>query len=181
MPKQANKLRDQYLNGMSYVANSVSVLTTDGSAGRAGVTVSAMSSVSVDSPRPTLLVCVHQECPAVPKIQTNGVFCVNLLRDDQIHISDTFAGKKKNSVQDKFDCTDWVQMPTGSPRIEDSFVSFDCTVLSAKLVGTHHVIFGEVGEIYSADAGNPLVYTNRSYAQAKPIKGDKTDNDIVNL
>ena len=169
MLKKIEKLRDQYLDGMSHVANSVSVVTTDGSAGRAGVTVSAISSVSVDSPHPTLLVCVHQECPVAPKIQSNGVFCVNILRDDQILISEIFAGKKKNSIKNKFDCTDWVKMPTGSPRLQDSFVSFDCHVESVKLVGTHHVIFGEVEEIYTANFGSPLVYTNRSYALTKPI------------
>ena len=49
-------LRQQFLHGMSHAASTVNVVTTDGVAGRHGVTVSAMVSVSADTPQPTLLV-----------------------------------------------------------------------------------------------------------------------------
>src|SRR5258708_36128491 len=52
-------LRQQFLLGMSHAACTVNVVTSDGVAGRHGVTVSAMVSVSTDRPRPTLLVCIH--------------------------------------------------------------------------------------------------------------------------
>ena len=53
-------LRQRFLNGMGLAACTVNVVTTDGPAGRHGVTVSAMSSVSADMDQPTLLVCIHQ-------------------------------------------------------------------------------------------------------------------------
>ena len=43
-------LRDRFIAGMARAATTVNVVTTDGPAGRAGVTVSAMSSVSADAP-----------------------------------------------------------------------------------------------------------------------------------
>jgi flavin reductase len=50
MQDQAEKtqLRAAFLEGMSRSAASVSVVTTDGPAGRGGVTVSAMTSISAD-------------------------------------------------------------------------------------------------------------------------------------
>ena len=89
-PNQA--IRTRFLEGMSHAACTVNIVTTDGAAGRAGVTVSAMASVSADSEWPTLLVCVHHLSPAAARIVENGVLCVNVLRDDQSYISDTFAG-----------------------------------------------------------------------------------------
>ena len=53
-------LKKRFFDGMSQAACTVNVVTTDGAAGRAGVTVSAMSSVSADTPRPTLLVFLLQ-------------------------------------------------------------------------------------------------------------------------
>ncbi len=97
-------LRLGFLGGMSHAACTVNIVTTDGPGGRAGVTVSAMASVSADTPKPTLLVCVHHESPAAALILVNKVFCVNILRDDQSYISDTFAGRFKEQVADKFDC-----------------------------------------------------------------------------
>jgi len=86
-------LRQRFLLGMSHAACTVNVVTTDGAAGRHGVTVSAMVSVSADTPQPTLLVCIHHRSAVAAAVLANGVFCVNVLRDDQAHISDNFAGR----------------------------------------------------------------------------------------
>ena len=48
LEQAAPEIRTQFLDGMSRAAFCVNVVTTDGPAGRAGVTVSAMSSVSAD-------------------------------------------------------------------------------------------------------------------------------------
>jgi len=69
--------------------------------------VSAMVSVSADTPRPTLLVCIHHLSPVADALLQNGVFCVNVLREDQAHISDTFAGRSGAHGLEKFDCAEW--------------------------------------------------------------------------
>ncbi|WP_420724179.1 MULTISPECIES: LysR substrate-binding domain-containing protein [unclassified Hwanghaeella] len=162
-------LRDRFLGGMSHAACTVNIVTTNGPAGHAGVTVSAMASVSADTPRPTLLVCVHHKSPAAQAIIDNGVFCVNVLRDDQSYISDTFAGRFRDDVADKFACTEWTKQVTGAPRVKDPLVAFDCRVLSSERVGTHHVFIGEVEDIFSAGRGSPLIYANRTYGRTSRI------------
>lgn len=164
-------LRAQFLSGMSHAASTVNVVTTDGPAGRFGVTVSAMSSVSADTPKPTLLVCVHHASATAQAILDNSVFCVNVLRDDQSYISDTFAGRFKDQVQDKFECADWRAMSTNAPRVIDPLVAFDCKIKSSELVGTHYIFVGEVQEIYEAPHGSPLIYSNRAYGAAWRIDG----------
>ncbi|WP_145991913.1 LysR substrate-binding domain-containing protein [Neptunicoccus cionae] len=163
------QLREAFLGGMSHAACTVNIVTTDGSAGRGGVTVSAMTSVSADSPKPTLLVCVHHEASAAPLILENGNFCVNLLRDDQSFISDTFAGRFKAEFADKFDCAEWAPMATGAPRVVDPLVAFDCKLVSAERIGTHHVFVGEVQDIFTAHRGTPLIYANRAYGRTVRI------------
>lgn len=162
-------LRARFLAGMSHLAATVNVVTTDGPSGRGGVTVSAMSSVSADTPKPTLLVCVHRDASAAPVILENGVFCVNVLRDDQSYISDAFAGRFRAQLANKFDVIDWAEMVTGAPRVVDPLVAFDCRVVSSDLVGTHHVFFGEVQDILIGGQGSPLIYASRSYGAASPI------------
>ncbi len=164
-------LRDDFLRGMSHAAATVNIIATDGPAGRAGVTVSAMSSVSADTPKPTLLTCVHHMSPAAQKIIDNGCFTVNVLRDDQSYISDTFAGRFKDQVADKFDCCDWAAMETGAPRVVDPLVAFDCRVVSSERIGTHHVFFGEVQGVFTGAFGSPLIYAHRAYASHSRIEG----------
>jgi flavin reductase (DIM6/NTAB) family NADH-FMN oxidoreductase RutF len=164
-------LRDDFLRGMSTAAATVNIISTDGPAGRAGVTVSAMTSVSADTAKPTLLTCVHHLSPAAQKIIDNGCFIVNVLRDDQSYISDSFAGRFKDQLADKFDCCAWAVMETGAPRVVDPLVAFDCRVTSSERVGTHHVIFGEVQGVYLAPHGSPLIYAHRSYGNHNRIEG----------
>ncbi len=175
-----NDLRADFLSGMSHAACTVNVVTTDGAAGRMGVTVSAMSSVSADTPKPTLLVCVHHQSATAQAIIDNGVFCVNILRDDQSYISDTFAGRFKDTISDKFDCADWFAMETGAPRVIDPLVAFDCKVQSSEQVGTHYIFMGEVQGVFEADRGSPLIYAKRAYGAAWRIDGFKSIEDGKN-
>lgn len=163
-------LRDAFLQGMSRAAQTVNIVTTDGVAGRAGVTVSAMASVSADTPQPTLLVCVHHAAQAAPRIIENGTFCVNILRDDQAFIADTFAGRFKDQLSDKFDVAEWVTMPGGAPRVIDPLVAFDCKVSQQSRIGTHHVFMGEVQGVFVAPHGTPLIYAHRSYGSPTRIE-----------
>lgn len=170
----ASGRRAAFLAGMSRAAATVSIIATDGKAGRAGVTVSAMSSVSADTPNPTLLVCVHHLAPAAEKIIANGRFVVNVLRDDQAFIADTFAGRFKGQIADKFGCAEWTPMGSGAPRVVDPLVAFDCAVAQAIRVGTHHVFLGEVHDVFVADHGSPLIYAHRSYGSATRIDAAAT-------
>lgn len=159
-----SELRPQFLEGMSCVAATVTVVTTNGPAGRAGVTVSAMSSVSADTEAPTLLVCINQASAGVEPILANGSFCVNILRDDQSFVSDTFAGRHGDKGEEKFRCGKWTKGATGSPMLDGALVSFDCRLADRRLVGTHHVLFGEVQQVRLSEGGRALVYANRAYS-----------------
>lgn len=166
-------LRAAFLEAMSQTVSTVNVITTDGPAGRAGVTVSAMSSVSADTARPSLLVCLHRSGSACPLILKNGVFCVNVLRDDQSYLSDVFAGRIKTLDGDRFDCAEWTTQITGAPRVVDPLVAFDCRLTHAELLGTHHVMFGEVEDIFIAAPGTPLLYANRGYGRLATGPGNR--------
>ena len=156
-------LRQRFLLGMSHAACTVNVVTTDGAAGRHGITVSAMVSVSADTPQPTLLVCIHHKSSVATALLENGVFCVNVLRDDQSHISDNFAGRRGARGAARFNCTEWTTQVTGAPRVVDALVAFDCRVTASERVGSHFVVFGSVQDIFVAGGGAPLIYANRAY------------------
>jgi flavin reductase (DIM6/NTAB) family NADH-FMN oxidoreductase RutF/DNA-binding transcriptional LysR family regulator len=156
-------LRQRFLLGMRHAACTVNVVTTDGAAGRHGVTVSAMVSVSADTPQPTLLICLHHKSAVADAVLENGVFCVNVLRDDQAHISDHFAGRSAARGAEKFACTEWATQVTGAPRVLDALAAFDCRVTASERVGSHFVVFGSVQDIHVASGGAPLIYANRAY------------------
>jgi flavin reductase len=157
-------LRETFIDAMSRVASAVHVVTTDGSEGRAGVTVTAMSSVSADGPAPELLICLHKDGATCAKVLRNQTFCVNLLRNTQSDLADLYAGRASSELQRMRSAKDWVPMGQGLFRLPNPLAAFGCRIRHAELVGTHYVIFGAVEEVYVSNPDTALIYANRGYA-----------------
>jgi flavin reductase (DIM6/NTAB) family NADH-FMN oxidoreductase RutF len=150
-----------FRNGMSRVAGAVHIVTTDGPAGRAGFTVTAMTPVT-DSPA-SLLVCANAAGQSATFLEANGVFCVNTLSDEDVPVADAFAGRAELHGKNRFTVGRWGTLATGSPLLATSLVAFDCRVTDARLVGTHHVIIGEVLAVHLGENRPGLVYFRRAY------------------
>ncbi|MCP5087829.1 MAG: flavin reductase [Rhodobacteraceae bacterium] len=161
--------RASFLEAMSRVASTVSIVTTDGPAGRAALTVSSLVSVSADSPLPTVLVCINKSSAACPVILSNGAFCANVLREDQQHIADIFAGRTGHVGEDRFVAANWAKGTSGAPQLVDPLASLDCRVTHSDLVGAHHVIFAEVQSLCIGSREQPLIYANRAYGTTAPL------------
>ena len=157
-------LKDDFIHAMSRAAATVSVVTTDGPRGRAGVTVSAMTSVSADGDAPTMLVCVNKGASAAGPILANGCFAINVLEATQQGVADTFAGR--TGAADRFEGIDWEAGATGAPLLP-GLASFDCDLQQSDLIGTHHVLIGAVRGVRVRETGGPLIYGMRSYLRAE--------------
>ncbi|SHM12404.1 flavin reductase [Roseibium suaedae] len=150
-----------FREAMSRIATAVHVLTTDGAAGRAGATVSAVCSVT-DTP-PTILVCVNRSSRIHGAIQSNGVFCVNTLSSGHQALSDAFAGRGNLEMDARFKLTTWTPMLSGSPALSPALVSVDCQVETITDIGTHSVILGTVNDIRMDSDEGSLIYVRRGY------------------
>lgn len=160
--------RERFLQAMGSIFSFVTVVTTDGPAGRFAITVSSASSASADPP--LILACIRRGSPANAAIHANGVFCVNVLGVGQEHISDNFAGRPREGTPFDFGAADWVIAKTGAPILKSGVAAFDCALHSSHGAGSHTVFFGRVLEIIQHDSW-PLIYGRRSYARPS------TDND----
>lgn len=167
MTDDHDALRKAFLEGMSRAAASVSVVTTDGPGGRGGVTVSAMTSISADGDQPTMLTCLNATSSALPMVLENGCFCINVLRTGQTDISDVFSSRLPAPGGDKFNAVDTESLVTGAPRLRAALVSFDCRLVSAERLGTHHICIGAVEAVVAAAEGEPLLYGMRKYLRAE--------------
>jgi flavin reductase len=165
-------LRQNFIEGMSRAATFVSVITTDGEAGRFGVTVSSMTSVSADGAGPSLLVCVHHMSPAATAILRNRAFCANLLHESQQAESDIFSGRNKPEQGSRFDMVDWRTGADGQPVLTGAAAAFGCVLKTAVLWETHYIIVGQVQAVYLAENPDPLLYGQRGYKRAVHLAVD---------
>jgi flavin reductase (NADH)/flavin reductase/chlorophenol-4-monooxygenase component 1 len=158
---------EEFRGALANFATSVSVLATDGPAGRVGVTCSAVCSVS-DHPA-TLLACVHAKSSANPIIKANGIFSVNCLDTGQRALSQAFAGVDGLPMPQRFALADWDVLVTGVPCCKDALVTLDCHLAEVREVGTHSIFIANVVATAARSEGEPLVYQQRAYATTRPL------------
>jgi len=149
-----------FRDAMAMLGGAVSVITTDGAAGRHGFTASAVCSVT-DSP-PTLLVCMNLASQANAPFKANGAVCVNVLAGAHQALSATFADRRL-SMEQRFAATAWSTLKSGAPVLDEALVSFDCCIAQVHEVGTHSVFYCTLRGIRQGGSGQGLVYFNRVY------------------
>ena len=152
-----------FISAMRRVAQSVTVVTTDGIAGRHGATVSAFCSVSADPP--TALVCLNASSKICSMVQQNVAFKVNVLPERAQYIADRFAGVHDRSINDRFEGIDVAA--SGIPSIPGATV-FDCSLVQSVISGSHRIMIGHVESVDCSDV-HPLAYVDGQYHRLTPL------------
>ena len=148
-----------FRDAMACLGAAVNIITTDGPAGQAGFTASAVCSVT-DSP-PTLLVCLNRGASVWPVFNDNRTLCVNTLNAGQESLSNLFGGK--TPMAERFAAARWQTGDTGCPRLDDALASFDCRISQVVSVGTHDILFCEIVAITRHPVPQGLVWFDRGY------------------
>ncbi len=165
-PEHSDQHRTVFISAMRGVGTSVTVVTTNGKAGRRGATVSAFCSVSADPP--TILVCLNKSSGIADSVAENRLFNVNILRDDQAKIARRFAGHDDGHVTDRFE-----NIGCGAsdiPEIMGAMV-LCCETESMVPSTSHTIVIARVIAVKSPHL-SPLAYLNGGFHQLVPIKAD---------
>jgi flavin reductase (DIM6/NTAB) family NADH-FMN oxidoreductase RutF len=152
-----------FREGMSRVAGAVHLVTTDGPAGRAGFTATAIAPVT-DSPA-SLLACINTASRSAQVLLANKAFCVSTLAADDRLLADVFSSRTELQGQDRFSLGAWETITTGAPALSSSLVAFDCRLTDARIVATHHVVIGEIAGIRLGEPKPALIYQGRLYRE----------------
>jgi flavin reductase len=150
-----------FRDGMARLGAAVTLITTDGPAGRHGFTATAVCSVT-DTP-PTLLVCINRDVRAYEAILANGILGVNVLAADHQALSNAFADRALGA-DERFARAEWRVGASGVPLLDGAGVAFECELAEAKPVGTHDVLFCRVLDVRLPDRRDGLlVWHERRY------------------
>jgi flavin reductase (NADH)/flavin reductase len=155
---------DQFRQGMRSLSGAVSIITTNCSGERAGLTATAVCSVSASPPR--LLVCVNRDVYANEMIIESGVYCVNVLASWQQDLAKRFAGMVKGVAgEERFLEGNWGVGKLGDlPILGGALVSFECEVVESIDSGSHTIFLGDVRAVNVAEAGDdPLMYFDANF------------------
>ncbi len=156
---------DVFRTVMGHFATGVTVVTALDGDRPYGITVNALSSVSLQPP--LVMVALDRRRFLTPVVRAGGRYAVNILGEDQQGLSDCFAGAPVTPGREAFCGASWHPGPSGLPLLDGAIATLECTVVQTFSAGDHDLFIGEVDTLGSHRKGTsepmPLLYYRRRY------------------
>jgi flavin reductase (DIM6/NTAB) family NADH-FMN oxidoreductase RutF len=154
--------RDRFRRACGYWATGVSIITTIGRDGKPyGLTMNGITSLSLEPP--LFLICVDERSGTLDALKHSGVFCINVLREDQQALADVFAGKG----DDKFNGVSHERYGAGAPHLHGAIMAVECRVSEIMTGGGHEIVIGEARAILISEEQDaaPLLFYRGEYGR----------------
>lgn len=134
-------------------------------AGPAAIVIGSFVSVSLDPPLVGWF--VDKGSSTWTAIEAAGKWCVNVLAEDQVDLSNQFASKRG---PEKFAGVDCAESPvTGSPILPDVCAWIDCTNEAVHDCGDHWFVLGKVEALSAGREVGPLVFGGGGYKGTREL------------
>ena len=128
-----------------------------------GFAAQSFTSLSLDPP--LVAVCPALSSTSWPRIRSGGVYCINILGEDQRAVCDVFAA----SGGDKFARLAWRPGATGAPILDGVIAYIDCTIEVEHDAGDHTIAVGRVVDLATLDATRGgLLFFRGAYGHFEP-------------
>jgi flavin reductase (DIM6/NTAB) family NADH-FMN oxidoreductase RutF len=150
-----------FRSAMRHLAGGVSIITVGRGADIAGMTVTSVSSLSVDPP--TLIVSINRESSSWPLLKHDGFFGVNILTADQLDIAERFAGKDGLKGSARFAGAQWIARVSGVPLLVGALAAIDCEVEDIVERHSHAIVIGRVLDMQLSSRTAALAYWQGQY------------------
>ena len=150
-----------FRNAMRQLTGGVSVVTAGIGWDISGMTVTAVSSLSVEPP--ALIVSINREASSWPLVRRYGFFGVNILTADQIDIAERFTGKDGLKGAERFASAHWTTRVSGVPLLIDALAAIDCEVEDVVERHSHAIVIGRVLDVTVSPRTAALAYWQGQY------------------
>ncbi|MBS1886146.1 MAG: flavin reductase [Actinobacteria bacterium] len=152
-------------------ASGVTVITARDGDVDAGMTASAVTSLSLEPPM--MLVCINRSAPTGESVARAGHFAVNILRGDQGEVALAFAAPS----EDKFKGIPISRGTWGEPLIDGALATIECEVVEEVSGGTHTVFLGRA-HVAEAQPGSPLAYFRGGFGRLELEPDEAVYGDV---
>jgi flavin reductase (DIM6/NTAB) family NADH-FMN oxidoreductase RutF len=141
-PVEPQVSSEQFRGAMRHLTGGVCVITVGRGSDITGMTVTSVSSLSLDPP--TLIVSINRQSSSWPLLTRYGCFGVNILTGDQLNIAETFTGKSGLKGAERFAGAKWTTGISGVPLLTGALAAIDCQVDDIIQRHSHAIVIGRV-------------------------------------
>jgi flavin reductase (DIM6/NTAB) family NADH-FMN oxidoreductase RutF len=146
---------------MRRLVGGVSVITAGSGNDISGMTVTSVSSLSVDPP--SLIVSVNRESSSWPLLKRHRYFGVNILNADQLDIAERFSGKDGLKGAERFAGAEWIERASGARLLSGALAAIECEAEEIIERHSHAIIIGRVLHVELSADDAALAYWQGSY------------------
>jgi flavin reductase (DIM6/NTAB) family NADH-FMN oxidoreductase RutF len=150
-----------FRSAMRHLTGGVSVITVGRGRDISGMTVTSVSSLSVDPP--SLIVAINRSSSAWPLLKQCGFFGVNILNADQLDIAERFTGRTGLKGADRFTGAEWITGASGVPLLVGALAALDCEVEDIVERHSHAIVIGRGRDIKLSSRTAALAYWQGQY------------------
>jgi len=154
----SSELQRAYRTTIGHFATGVTVVTTTGPGGPAGMTTNAVASLSLDPL--LLLVCFDRDSRTLEVVRDSRRFAVNVLRAGDVELAAVFASKRV--AREKFESVTHTEAH-GVPVLDDALAWIACELRELVAGGDHVIGIGDVVGMSGASDGEPLIWFRGRY------------------
>lgn len=158
-----------FRGAMRELAGGVSILTAGLGDDRSGMTVTSVSSLSLDPP--TLIVCVNRQASSWPLLLRYRAFGINVLGAAQRDVALRFSGHGGTAGAARFGDEPVVVAETGAPLLANALAAFDCEAEEVLDRHSHAIVIGRVRAVRIAPGQGPLLYWRGEYLHSTGAGG----------
>jgi flavin reductase (DIM6/NTAB) family NADH-FMN oxidoreductase RutF len=158
---EAEVTASDFRNAMRQLTGGVSVITAGKGRDISGMTVTSVSSLSVEPA--SLIVSLNRESSSWPLVKRYGFFGVNILTSDQVDIAERFTGKGGLKGADRFAGAQWTTRASGVPLLADALAAIDCEVEDVVERHSHAIVIGRVLDVAVSTRTAALAYWQGRY------------------
>jgi flavin reductase (DIM6/NTAB) family NADH-FMN oxidoreductase RutF len=152
---------EDFRSALRHLAGGVSVITVGRGKDITGMTVTSVSSLSVDPP--SLIVSINRASSSWPLLQRHGFFGVNILTADQLDVAERFTGKGGLKGAERFAGATWTTAASGVPLLADALAAIDCEVEDIIERHSHAIVIGRVLDLRLSSRTAALAYWQGQY------------------
>ncbi len=152
-----------FRDAMATLGAGVNIITTNGPAGKCGLTATAVVSIT-DSP-PTMLVSINHNSATNETFKANSRMAVNILNAEQQLVAEYFGGMHPVSMAERFAKFDFTEGRGKLPILRNAIANLEGSIVATHEVGTHTLFILELDSMEIADSGDALIYFNRQFHQ----------------
>jgi flavin reductase (DIM6/NTAB) family NADH-FMN oxidoreductase RutF len=158
---------DAFRQVLGRYPTGVTLVSAADNEGPFAMVIGSFGSVSLDPPLVQFMPA--KESGTWKRINATGNYCVNVLSQDQLDLSNSFFNKEI----DPFDYIDWVAGPTGSPIISGCVAWIDCSIETTHEAGDHLIVIGAVEGMGVGESPTlPLLFLGGSYGSYNSLSED---------